>query len=319
MYKGFFYCKLNFLPHFQVKLIPSMYFKILHSSLNHHGFQYKEGLNVDTVPFNPNGRGQPGGLYFATEENILDFDRFGTLIADVEIPKSAKVHHEGNCAKANKIIIKNIRPLVDYINETPESAMRAVHHCGSMLKHIKKQTPELCLEAVKNYGCALQHVKEQTHEICLEAVKQHGHALFYVKEQTRKICSKAVKNHGMALRYVKEQTPELCLRAVQNDGHALMYVKEKTPEICLAAVKKNGSALLQVDNQTPEICLEAVKSCPDILGSVKEQTYEMCLIAVKFDKRCLGNVKDPEMRKALQPFGGTFKPVRRTYSCKLIF
>jgi hypothetical protein len=90
------------------------YVKILTKDLVHFNFQYKEGLNIDTVPFNPTGSCQPGGLYFTTMENVFNYLYYGTKIADVEIPDDAKVYDEGDKWKADKIIIKNIRNLVEW-------------------------------------------------------------------------------------------------------------------------------------------------------------------------------------------------------------
>ena len=89
-----------------------IYAKILHSSLCHYGFIYKIGLNIDTIPFNPKGECQSGGLYFCKYSDIYLYLDNGTLIADVEIPEDAIVYHEKNKkSKANKLIIKNIRPI----------------------------------------------------------------------------------------------------------------------------------------------------------------------------------------------------------------
>ncbi len=93
----------------------------------HNGFQYKEGLNVDTVPFNPSGDCEPGGLYYTNEEHIFTFLEFGSLIADVIVPEDAKVYKNGNKYKADKIILSNVRRVEDYINSfTYEEKLRIV-------------------------------------------------------------------------------------------------------------------------------------------------------------------------------------------------
>jgi hypothetical protein len=87
------------------------YIKILSESLYHNGFQYKEGLNIDTVPFNPSGSCLGGGLYFTIMDNLLQYMFMGPKIADVEIPPDSRVYLEpcGTKWKADKIIITNIR------------------------------------------------------------------------------------------------------------------------------------------------------------------------------------------------------------------
>ena len=86
------------------------YYKILRSDMTHHGFVYKEGLNIDTEPFDetPN---YGGGLFFCDKEHILGFCDYGNLIAEVEIPIGEKVIKVDNQYKAHAIILKNIKPL----------------------------------------------------------------------------------------------------------------------------------------------------------------------------------------------------------------
>ena len=67
----------------------------------HHGLVYKEGLNVDPLPFDPSGDCEPGGIYFARED-ILAFLSYGSLIYEVtpvgevyenpSLPKKFKAH-----------------------------------------------------------------------------------------------------------------------------------------------------------------------------------------------------------------------------------
>jgi hypothetical protein len=71
-----------------------MYYKLLRKDLCHHGFQYKLGLNVDTVPFNPSGSCEAGGLYFTDMAHLHLFDMFGDLIGEIEVPADAQIYKE---------------------------------------------------------------------------------------------------------------------------------------------------------------------------------------------------------------------------------
>lgn len=85
--------------------------KFLQNSLVHHGFQYRAGLNVDTVPFDATGECRPGGLYFTTTQHARVWAHMGSLVADVELPADAQIYCEpcGTKFKADKIILSNIR------------------------------------------------------------------------------------------------------------------------------------------------------------------------------------------------------------------
>ena len=194
------------------------FYKLTNATEIHYEFKYNDGLNIDSVQFNPSNECSPGGLYF-TEESKLSmwFNVANTYIRKVIIPNDAKVYIEENKFKADKIFLESKIKLKDFY---------------------KWNDSLFCIRQVKQNGYALQFVKEQTPEICLATVKQNVSALQFVKEQTPEICLAAVRQNKYALQFVKEQTPEICMEAVKQDGIALQFVKEQTPEICLAAVKK---------------------------------------------------------------------------------
>lgn len=72
-----------------------IYYKLMESSECHHGFQYKDGLNVDTAPFNPSGSSEPGGLYFTIAEHLERFLCRGVwyrewVMRNIATPKEAQ-------------------------------------------------------------------------------------------------------------------------------------------------------------------------------------------------------------------------------------
>jgi len=83
------------------------YYKILNKEENHHGFQYKTGLNIDTIKFNPVGSCEEGGLYFSRKD-IFAFLDCGSCLRKVTLPKDAKVYKDPKSPekwKADKIIL----------------------------------------------------------------------------------------------------------------------------------------------------------------------------------------------------------------------
>ncbi len=235
---------------------PVKYVKVLNESLNHNGFQYKLGLNEDTLPFNPAGECEPGGLYFTTMDAFVGYLYRGTLIADVDLPEGESVYtdpEENYNFKAHRIIISNIRP----IKELPQW-----------------QDPEFCLNAVRSNIRSLQYVPQQTEELCLEAIERNGAGIYYIKpeNQTEKICIAAVKSRAMTLLFIRPDllTHEVLLTAVKKHNHGLSYVNPKlqTEELCLAAVGRYGGAINYVKEEfkTEAICLAAVKDDGLMLG-----------------------------------------------------
>lgn len=103
------------------------FYKVINEYRKHHGFQYQDGLNIDTVPFDPTGSCRPGGLYYS-KEDIFAFLDYGVYIVEVDIPEDAKTYAEiygldGDPTKwkSDKIIIKNEKRICeDVIKELIE-------------------------------------------------------------------------------------------------------------------------------------------------------------------------------------------------------
>ena len=85
--------------------------KILADNLTHHDFEYKEGLNIDCVTFNPIGECSPGGLYFTDLNKVHLYLHYGNKFSYVTIPDEALVYIEEDKFKANMFILANILPL----------------------------------------------------------------------------------------------------------------------------------------------------------------------------------------------------------------
>ena len=233
--------------------------KILADNLTHHGFEYKEGLNIDNVIFNPTGKCSVGGLYFTDLNEAYLYFHYGNKFSYVTIPDEALVYIKKNKFKANMFILTNILPLSELFLQNIQLCELVVKQRGLALKYIENQTEELCKLAVEQNAYALEYVKDQTVELCKLAIQQNGNALQFVRNQTEEICKLAVKQNGLALEFVKEQTEEICKLAVEQNGLALEFVKDQTEELCKLAVIQNGLALMYVKDQTAELCKLAME------------------------------------------------------------
>lgn len=120
--------------------------------MNHRGFQYQLGLNVDT--------GCLHGLHYTTREHLHKFLHLGVLIADVSVPIDAVVQElYSDRFKSNKLILSNIRPLIDF-EHISTICRTLVNTCYEPLKYMPSEllTKELCLAAIKRDGCMIQYV-----------------------------------------------------------------------------------------------------------------------------------------------------------------
>ena len=83
------------------------YYKITNEEEKHNNMQYKDGLNVDILPFNPKGDCESGGIYFSRED-ILAFLEYGPWIRKVELPEDAKVYENPGSPKkwkSDKVVL----------------------------------------------------------------------------------------------------------------------------------------------------------------------------------------------------------------------
>ena len=86
------------------------YYKITNAEECHHGFQYKDGLNILEEKFNDNANDHccAGGLYFSDAEHIFAFLSFGIYLREIMLPiddPEFKMISDENKYRANKIIL----------------------------------------------------------------------------------------------------------------------------------------------------------------------------------------------------------------------
>jgi len=89
------------------------FYKITNKGENHNDLQYKTGLNVDVLPWNPEGDCEPGGIYFSRED-ILAFVDYGPWIRRVTIPSDVEIYEnprEPKKWKAHKVILGERRKI----------------------------------------------------------------------------------------------------------------------------------------------------------------------------------------------------------------
>jgi len=84
------------------------YYKVTNKNECHHGYQYKDGLNILEEKFNDDSTASccAGGFYFTDYEHLPIFFEYGIWIREVTIPEDAKVVKDpsGDKWRTDKII-----------------------------------------------------------------------------------------------------------------------------------------------------------------------------------------------------------------------
>lgn len=159
--------------------------------VDHHYFEYKLGLNIDKVPFNPSGSCKSGGLYFTTAECLHNYFHMGDYIAFIEIPPNARVYKDpsnkfretttGDFYKADQIFISKIIPIHEFLQSKSEKYIeKLLKQDGMNLKYIENQTDKLVKIAINQNPSAFKFVKNKTFELCKFAVSQCGNNMIYL-------------------------------------------------------------------------------------------------------------------------------------------
>ena len=195
----------------------SRYYKILPEDLNCRGFQYHEGLNIDTNKIDEYQDSY--GLHFADKKHILKFCGYGTIIAEVELPEDAVVYHSpfGNQSKADRIILKNLRPLwsVDTIEaliregvefESFKSFMLG-NAAGNGLLDIVKYLEEQGADIHAGNDYALRLASQYGHLSVVKYLVEHGADIHAYDDYTLRIAS--ANGHLDIVRYLVEQGADI--------------------------------------------------------------------------------------------------------------
>ena len=81
---------------FNEKYTGVQFVKLTNQEENHNEFQFKDGLNVDNIPFNTEKECSAGGIYFCRFDNFTYYINYGYknmyYIRNVIIPDDARVY-----------------------------------------------------------------------------------------------------------------------------------------------------------------------------------------------------------------------------------
>ena len=226
-----------------------IFYKLTNESENHNGFQFVDGINIDTF-----GR----GFCFTDRENMkywFDYNHNGVMMyyREIIIPDDASVFAYDNEYKTDKIILRSKYNIWD----NDDMCKDILKECGAALQYIKNQTVELCEIAVLQNGSALEYVNKEfkTYRICKMAVCQNRHALQYVDPelQTEKICEIALLQKEDVFEHIHKKSLKLCEIAILQKGSIIDLIDDQTAHLCELAVYKDGNAIQYIKNITPTI------------------------------------------------------------------
>jgi len=246
------------------------FYKFLNNNLDHNGYIYRLGLNVDVNEFS-NEECCEGGLCFCSDQQYhLHWNSYGDKIGFVEVPRDSVVSVGENGFKADQLFVTKIVAFDEMDNEF---WLNILDRYEDLVRYVKQQMNRVYGLVVADERKrlksdedtpTLKYFRKRINETCLCILRQNGLVLRYIKNTDDDTVFMAIEQNGMSLAYVDavKRTFELCLAAVEENGIALQYVPSVLltgkKALILAALKQDGLALQFVTDQTDEMCRVAV-------------------------------------------------------------
>jgi len=293
--------------------------KLTNRTETHNKFQFVDGLNVDTIQFNPRGNCEPGGIYFTDIRFMRKWIKYGSAtmryMRKVTIPDDAKVYVEEFKFKTDKLFLHPREEISEdvYAEYLKYEFTGQPYQFGGNIfcqtcydifysMHNRHKDREMCLKFVKMDGNILEIVPKniKDKEICWIAVNQRAQLVQYVplELRDRDMYILYLKCKGENLKDVplELRDKELCTIAVTQNGKALEYVPDfiKDTELCMIAVDQDALALKYVPTNIFDrnIWFKCVEKNGKTLEYVPYylRDEEMCIAAVKDNIKALPNV-----------------------------
>jgi hypothetical protein len=267
--------------HFNKKYKDAVLCKFIKHGLINKSFQYKLGLNEDTIPFVPNECCE-GGLYFFNIKYFYLYFKYGPKLAFLTIPDDARVFIEKNKFKADKLIINNIISvenfyLEDYFTrekikdlslkfpivflERNKNEKKIEDHLrinGSDIKYVSLQTLKLCEIAIENSPNAIYGIKNKSDKHRILHDKFWGNKSNIVSYATDENMEKIEMNYK-ELKYMKNPSLELCIYAMTINKNSYKLIWSPSYKIKLFILTIDGMNLRFFENKTDFMVEVAVK------------------------------------------------------------
>ena len=165
------------------------FYKFTNNEENHYGYQYIDGLNIDTNEFDINrGDCSKGGLYFTSEKYIIEWINGNKYVRIVTIPDDARVYIYKTKFKSNKIFVEpRIKIYDSNLLSDEQVQILAVKQNSNLIQYIKEPSDQVQKLAVKNNGYNIEGIKKPSVEVQMLAVQQNGYSIEYIKDRYNKL------------------------------------------------------------------------------------------------------------------------------------
>lgn len=217
--------------------ITEKYYKLTNMNGAHHGYEFKEGLNIDIYPWNT-ANCAPGGIYITTMEHMPAWlwysDYIGRMywIWDAEIDTRYPYNQETFKVKAHAVKLSNRRLIMDLPEWKDAAFQKAAVLMNRSYKTLSYYITDPCIEVYMAFvenGIVSYYI--ETKEKNLEAVTIRGELIRGMTIFDEDILLAAVKQNGRAIRFIMVPTVEMQRAAVTQNYLAFYCISDPPAEI----------------------------------------------------------------------------------------
>lgn len=283
--------------------------KLTNESCNHNGFQFKEGLNVDTNAFKHDMECGPDGLYFCREydaDNWLDYrESEMKYVWDVVIPDDARVVIYDKKIKADKFILRNKREIINviiskirrmiYTNVPYSEVLRTIEHFNDNVKY-SSEMMKVIIEIMEIYPMAFEQLKDEykTSVVCDIASKTIKNAYYHMPknmESNEMIIMQCLSLNSQIFCDIPDEfkTSAICSMAFDADVYAYSFIPEAYRTIEMSKtyiyVTHDTYFIPQEHKNDQSIINKVIEINPSELKNIyyKNITSELCKLAISRD------------------------------------
>ena len=233
--------------------------RIIRPDKVHNRYEWHEGVNVDPLPFRPDGNCNSGGLYFTTPEWVLKYksqtDKFADhYIGQIKLAADEPVWQEETGYASYRTPIQSLKwkaHTVTLVNMTKIKDMSDEEYYNLIGHHVHKKSPEpydklkhreQWLNLIDIKPKIIKYMRNQDPYICLMAVMKNAKALKHVQDPYYKTCQTILGRNYLSVKTITDI--DLIHRMLSMNGMILLHIPRqmKNQEMVDIAVDNNPDA-----------------------------------------------------------------------------
>ncbi len=221
-----------------MSIINSNTYKLTSRSSCHNGFQYREGMNRDTLPFRNDDMSEcaAGGLYYSYGTDILYWTRYIEkkmyYIWDVTVPEDALQVKYRCKSKANYFRLSNRRRIKDLPDWADEDFCRQAltYNCYN-IRFIHNPTDSMMLSAVTRDGRLIRYLPKAPHGVRKRAVSQTPYAVLYIENPNEQLPIMAILQKPRLIQFITKPSRYVQMTAVKYDMTCFRFILDPHPDV----------------------------------------------------------------------------------------